>query len=647
VGGARPLWQRTPAWLAVALALATVGLFAYQDSFTVPFVFDDEPNIVNNPFVRMTEVDASAISRAATNGPNRRPLVKISFALNYYYGGVEVVGYHVVNILFHLVNGFLVYLLALKLLEITAARTASSVRRRIAAIAALLFVCHPMQVQAVTYIVQRMTSMGTTFGLAAVLCYLQARTSRESARRQAAWLACAGVATVLACMCKENFFALPALAVVCEVLLFPGVLTRMRRHRVAASATVVVLVAGCVLVAAAYWPTIIAGYDQRDFSIGERLLTQPRAVLRYVSLLLWPAPSRFVLYQDYPVSTSLLSPATTLPAIACLVASAAVMLRFRKRRPLIAFAIAWFLCSLVIESSIVPLEMVYDHRLYFPSVLPLILIAYGLDQLARRYRFSAWILAVPLIVFLTAGTLARNEVWNDPLRIHEEAVLASPGDSRAHLNVGAEHYKRGSLDLAQESFRRAVEIDPEQSRAYNNLGDIARDRGDRLRAMQLYEEALRHGQTTVDPLLSLAWLHANNGNARAAEQRLLEAIEMAPNHSKAYVNLGAIYLATGELPLARANLDQAIRLDPNDHIAYAYRARASVAEGRLDDAERDFARALRLHPNDLDYRIEYGDCLRTLGRRQEAIDQYRKALQSEPSNPRAQQGLRGLTGGQQ
>jgi len=161
--------------LPAIIVLYVLGFAVYLNSFPVPFVFDDYPNIRNNASIRLASIDIEGLRAAAMEShASRRPIANVSFALNYLAGGYDVKGYHLVNIFIHVVNGTLVYFLALILLRrdqaLGSSPPASTRRLQFAALlAAAIFVAHPAQVQAVTYIVQRMTSMSTMFYLLSLL----------------------------------------------------------------------------------------------------------------------------------------------------------------------------------------------------------------------------------------------------------------------------------------------------------------------------------------------------------------------------------------------------------------------------------------------------------------------------------------------
>ena len=324
--------------LLAVILLYVLGFAIYLNSFSVPFVFDDHPNIRDNPSVRLKAFDASGLRTAAFESRSaRRPIANISFALNYFAGGYDVKGYHLVNILIHVANGVLVYFLAIILLfrhrSITGMRQLSDRRVRLVALfAAAIFIAHPLQVQAVTYIVQRMSSMATMFYLLSLLLYLLGRQRTALVERSVFWLA-ALAAWLLALGSKEIAATLPAVILIVEILFFrdpartwPGINPGYVLFTIIVSVGVAFLYLGTEPAAA------IAGqYADRGFTPAERMLTELRVLVVYLSLMVFPFPGRLSLEHTFFVSTSLVEPVSTILCAAFLILLIVVALRLGRR----------------------------------------------------------------------------------------------------------------------------------------------------------------------------------------------------------------------------------------------------------------------------------------------------------------------------
>ena len=245
-------------------------------------------------------------------------------------------------------------------------------RRHAAALGALLWLVHPVQSQAVIYTWQRSTTLCTAFYLAAMLAYVYGREQPAGWRRIAWWIA-GGVLGAAALATKEIAATLPAAVWLVELRFFARD-RRVPRWMVAAVAGLLGLIAWDYL-GPRFVPMMTADFARRGFTPVERLLTESRVVLHYVGLLALPHPSRLMVDYDVALSRSLVSPWHTALAVGAVVGLVLAAMAGWRRVPLLSFAVLWFFGHLVIESTIVPLDLAYEHRLYLPSTLPLLLVA--------------------------------------------------------------------------------------------------------------------------------------------------------------------------------------------------------------------------------------------------------------------------------
>ena len=555
--------------LLTVIVLYVLGFVVYLNSFPVPFVFDDHPNIRDNPSIRLTAIDFEGLHTAAFESHiGQRPVANISFALNYLAGGYDVKGYHLVNILIHIVNGLLVYFLALILLrrDQTLARRKPASERRLhlaALFAAAIFIAHPAQTQAVTYIVQRMTSMATMFYLMSLLFYLLGRRRKRRSGRSAYWLA-ALASWLLALGSKEIAATLPVVIVLIEYLFFrdrgkawPGIGPGYLLFALAASAGVVLFYLGTEPVA-----TIAGQYVDRDFSPVERLLTEFRVLVFYLSLMLFPYPGRLSLEHTFTISHSLVDPITTLAAAVLLVALLFAALRLARRHPILSLCIFWFLVTLSIESSIVGLELAFEHRLYLPMFAFALAVAYLFSLTPARHRAVVTMLAGTLVVMLVAASVVRNMVWQDREALWADAVSKNPTSHRARNNLGRVLTERGKREQAALQFGAAIEIKPNYAEPHNNLGT----------------------------------LHAQAGRFEEAQAHFTTAIDLNPRYAQAYNNFGVALLSQGLVYQAALRLSQAVRLAPGYANAHANLSTALTRLGRPQEACRQLRIAVRLDP---------------------------------------------------
>ena len=563
------------AHLLAVIVLYVLAFAVYANSLPVPFVFDDFPNIRDNPAVRMTELDLGSLWTAMVEShAQRRPVANVSFALNYFVGGYDVKGYHLVNILIHVVNGVLVYLIALTLLDRDArmrgVEPPSRQRLWLAALlAAALFIVHPVQLQAVTYIVQRMTSLATLFVLLALFLYLLGRKSRPGAARGACWAGALG-AWLLALGSKEIAATLPVLVVLTEYLFYrdparswPGIPLLAPVLALAATAVVALLYLG-----ADPWGVLAEQYTGREFGPRERLLTELRVVVYYLGLVTLPLPGRLGLEHAFDVSRSLVDPATTLAAAGALGAALLAALWMATRRPIVSFCILWFLISLTVESSFLGLDLAFEHRLYLPMLGPALATGYLATIAPTRHAAVTTACAVTVIAALSTVTVMRNAVWQDPFRLWADTVAKNPASHRARNNLGRALAARGELELAAREFEKAIRIKPDYAEPHNNLGALFARAGRYHEAMVHFAAALAANPRYAQAYNNVGVAQLEQGHAEQAVSMLNTAVRIAPGYAKAHANLARALAATGQMTEACRHHRLARELDPSPPIVF-------------------------------------------------------------------------------
>lgn len=447
--------QKGFTWL-IAIILFTVGGLIYANTFQVPFYFDDFQNIRDNKAIHITDLSLDQLSSAVVNASTRnRPLANISFALNYYFHQQQLPGYHLVNIGIHLLAALFLYLLLVTTFSLPAANVTGN-PRLIALLAALLWLTHPIQTQSVTYIVQRMTSLAGMLYLLSLFSYARGRVQQNGNRHSLCWFFTAAVAGILALSAKENAVTLPFFIFLYELYFFRDLDRQWLKKTLPLIAAImtIMLVAGYLFTNGQPLQMILDSFRYRDFSLPQRLLTESRVIFFYLSLLLFPHPSRLNLDHDFTLSRSLLQPLTTLPAIAGLLALLVTAVLLARKERLLSFAIFWFLGNLFLESSFIGLELVFEHRLYLPSafLLPLLpVLAFRFARL-RPLLLTLTVIAIALASF---WTYQRNNTWRDQITFHRDMVAKDPSNPRPHYNLALELGRLGR-------FAEAIP-EPEQS----------------------------------------------------------------------------------------------------------------------------------------------------------------------------------------
>jgi hypothetical protein len=379
-----------------------VALLAYSNTFHVPFHFDDRPNITQNPNVQIKVFSWDRIERLIkyTYKESIRVFSYFTFALNYYFGGFNVFGYHLVNFLIHIASGIFLYAFLLLTFNLPSLKEKyGSLSYKVALFSSLIFIAHPIQTQSVTYIVQRMASMAGMFYLLSLVLYVKGRLSTGWPR--VFYFGGMVLSYLLGVFSKENVAILPLFVALYEFYFFQNLDLSPRGKKILLALIAILLVLGIfgfIIWGKRYINVIIEGYAYRTFTMSERVLTQFRIVLYYVTLLLYPHPSRLNLDYDFPISKTILDPPTTLISILIVAGLIGYSVWTAKKRPVISFCILWYFGNLVIESSIFPLEMVYEHRLYLPAVGPFILfslfVVRGVEKLKYKFPFLRPVMGV-------------------------------------------------------------------------------------------------------------------------------------------------------------------------------------------------------------------------------------------------------------
>lgn len=464
--------------IGAALALAVIAtVLLYWPGVHGGFTMDDFSNIADNPAVHITQLKPKTILAAAFSspaGPLDRPISMVSFALNEYFWGPSPYSMKITNIAIHASNGLLAYVVLALVMSAYRKRFRPELTRSglawVAVGATTAWLLLPINLTAVLYVVQRMTSLSGTFVLAGIAIYLWGRL-RMLAGQSGLWMVWGGI-TIFGCLAvltKEIGALLPVYTLVIEWILFDfrGANGRRDRRLYVLYALVLVLpgVLGLIWIA----PAQLTGnaYKARPFSLGERLLTEPRVVIDYIIWSLLPNPRSLSLYHDdFPLSRSLIDPPSTLVALTLIAILLTIAFRQRNRRPLVALGILWFFVGQLLTATIFPLELVYEHRNYLPSI-GLLLAAFSyllLESPERRLAMLRRSLVIGLIALYAGITALRVQQWSNPLRYAAISAAEHPNSPRATYALGRIYATMvdGSdsryLPLANEALEKAAGI---------------------------------------------------------------------------------------------------------------------------------------------------------------------------------------------
>ena len=537
----------------------------YSNTLDVPFYFDDHRNIAKNEHIRLTRLSLNNLIAAAFDSPlSQRPIANITFALNHYIHGNDLAGYHVVNILIHVTNGILVYLLVLSILSTPAMGHAYKPQSvPIALVGALIWLLHPIQTQSVTYVVQRMNSLATLFYLSSLLLFAKARQT-DSRGKGWAWFGGCVIAGILALATKEIAATLPFFILLYEWYFVQDLntswLKRHLPHIVAALGLIVFVV--FLFMGSNPLAHVLASYTKRDFTLIERVLTQTRVILNYISLLAFPHPSRLTLLHDFHLSSSLISPMSTLFSLFSIFGLLFFGIVTARSARLFSFCILFFFGNLVIESSIIGLEIIFEHRTYLPSIGFMLAITVILYQLIDSKGVRIAVLT-SLLVLLSIGTLKQNQLWGSPALLLENTVKKYPKNARAYNNLANFYFHEEAYEKALENARKALALNPELTATRVNTGAILARMGKLEEAVSHYQAALNREPDFMGAHYNLANAWARLGNPSKAVRHYRLALELQPKDPEIHNNLGIVLAQTGKLTEAAAHFQKALEIQPN------------------------------------------------------------------------------------
>jgi len=524
-------------------ALCVACILAYANGLGGDFLFDDFQNIVDNPALQ-------AITRGTTDWLNvafltgsgvlRRPISMLSFGLNVTAFGMDPFAFKLVNLAIHLANGLLLYALFRRIVaRLFVAEQEASAARAIALIACAAWLLHPLQVSSVLYVVQRMNQLATLFTLLGLLCYAEGRLCMLRGERGLA-AAIAGTCAfgLLGALSKENGALTVAYALLIEFTCFRfDAAPRERRSLQAFFWLVVALPIALFTLYLALHPAYLS-YSRNGFTLSTRLLSEARVLCDYLVWIFVPLPAFMSMFHDdIKVSGGLFTPPTTALSIAFLIALVVVAWRLRRRFPALAFGVGWFLLGQSMESTIFPLELVFEHRNYLPMAGPLLAATCLLASAstAEGWKASGFAITSAIaIMLLTGATALRAADWGSALSLALSDAAHHPLSSRSQYSAG-----------------RAIAVDGAKR------GD---PKGATLQALPYLKRAAELDRSQVHPAVSLILLRATDQPASAEEVAdLARRVRNASSHEQANAFLDLLVSASeGSVSLDAADVSRLV-----------------------------------------------------------------------------------------
>ena len=655
--------------------IITAPLLVYANSFSGPFIFDDIDSIPQNPTIRSLWPIWEPLSPPAHGqAVQRRPIVNLSLAINYAIGHLEVKGYHAFNLAIHILTGLVLFgILRRTLLSQRLREKFAQDAEPLALACTLIWMLHPLQTEAVTYIIQRTELLAGIFYLLTIYSLIRA----SSTARPALWYTAAISCCLLGMGSKEVMVSAPLVVFLYDRIFLSRSFKELLQKRwplyLGLAATWALL---ATLIPHGGEGTAVFGQGSMSLDYA---LTQFQSIVTYLRLCFWPAP----LILDYGTwEPTLLRLALPYGIIVSILLTATLFaIRYR---PAIGFLGIWFFAILAPSSSFVPVmgQATAEKRMYLPLaaiVIIVILSAYSLGKRILAHRSTSpqlptltqrslpYVLLLALLIPLALLTIKRNHdyrnvfsIWEDTIakrphnwRVHNEmggvysrkkeyaqalnyfntAIRLAPEQPRSYNNRGAAYTRLGKHNLAIKDFLKTVELDPQLAEGYKNLGFTYNKMENYEQAIIYFNKAIEVSSDVAEFYDNRAIAHWHTGNFDQASKDFNKAISLNPYDAKQFSNRGFTYLEKRDYDHAISDFSRAIDLDPTFVRAYKNRAAANIAKGQYSQAARDLGKAIELNPTDpLTYK-DRGKILHRLGKVKQALDHYRQALQLRPDWP--------------
>lgn len=580
-------------WLYAGL-LVLAGVLVYANSLSGPFVFDDPSSIANNVHIQHLWPLTDALTPPAQGEPVAgRPLVNLSFAVNYAVGNLDVRGYHVANVAIHIACALLLFglirrsLLAPRL----AGRFTESTAARISFASALIWTVHPLQTEAVDYISARTESLMSAFYLLTLYASVRAAASRAWKR----WLVVSVAACAMGMACKETMATAPLMVVLFDRTFlfgsFKDAVKARRRFYLSLTST-------WLLLAALVWPgprSESAGFST-SITLWSYLLNQSVMVAHYLRLAFWPRP--LVLDYGVPQAITLGGAAPYVALVAVLLVATVATLTYR---PAWGFLGAWFFIILAPTSSFIPIvsEVGAESRMYLPLAALVVLgviVSYRLLPPLRSPAVGALVLAL-VCGALAAATVHRNAEYRTGVALWQTVVQRHP-HARAHRNLAIELKAAGKPDEAITEWRAVIEDEPD------SRFELARDLFDERKldeAVAEFQRFIRDNPNDVAVLSArslIAMAVSSQGKPALAVEQWREILKTRPDDTEARQALADALLAQEDFEGARANYAELLKARPDNAGAWSGLGGALSAMNRGDEALAAFRRAVDLNPAD-------------------------------------------------
>jgi protein O-mannosyl-transferase len=665
-----------PRLWAAALLLAVPVFVVYRSALHAPFIFDDPNGIVDNESIRFLWplVGPSGHPGPLNPGPEMpsspRPLVNLSLAVNYFFGGIDPFGYHVFSVVLHFLTALLLYAVVRRTLQLSFfERRFESSAGWLALAVAMLWSLHPLVTETVIYATQRSELMMALFYLAMLYCSLrywiaiplpfgegQGEGSLPHARSEVAldparptrivWLTLAVFACLAGMASKEVMVSAPLMILLFERTFVAGSFPRSIRRswplHIGLATTWILLL--FVILRAPYGTA--AGFSA-GVPVSDWWLTQTKVLLMYLKLAFWPWP--LLIHYQFPYFTTLGQ--AWMYVLPVLILGIATLVLLWRNHPVGYLGTALF--AILAPTSLIPirLEMAAERRMYLPLAALMILLVVGgyrlvqsahsrakLGPNALQLRFASRVLAAFVaLLALTYGLVSakRLAAYDNEMALWQEVLRFQPNNLVAHNNVGLILTHSGRLSEAIRELQATLAIKPDYVFALNNLGNALSAANRLPEAVNTFQSAIRIDPEYFQARNNLGIALTHMGRFPEAIEQLRQALRLKPGSNEIRCNLGGALTNSGRLDEAIKEFEAVLAVEPDNILALNNLSIALARAGRVPEAIEAVQHVLRLQPNYADAHTNLGLYLSSSGKISQAMQQFQVALQLNPNDANA------------